>query len=70
MNLTGVQLFPPFDAQPAFDFDLTGLAARLYLRPNWAGHGKVLRDDFDPTRLEEAAERHNQACEDCKYRTD
>ena len=57
-------------AQPAFDFDLHGLASRHYLIPNWRGQGKVLRDDFDPKDLESAAERHNRVCtDDCAYPT-
>lgn len=54
-------------AQPTFDFDLQGLAARLYLRRDW-DHAEVLRDDFDRAELEAASERHNVTCvRGCRY---
>jgi spermidine synthase len=57
-------------AQPHFDFDLLGLAARGYMRRDWESDAKVLRDDFRPAELEDAARRHNQTCiRDCKYET-
>ncbi len=57
-------------AQPAFDFDLRGLASRQYQLPNWQGRGRVLKDDFDPKDLESAADRHNKSCTDnCVYPT-
>jgi spermidine synthase len=56
--------------QPAFDFDLEGLAARLVLDPSVPKGGRVLSDDFDPRELGEAAARHNESCrEDCAYPT-
>lgn len=57
-------------AQPAFDFDLTGLAARWYLGEDWDRNGaQVLRDDFTPEQLEQGIDRHNESCrgEDCDY---
>jgi spermidine synthase len=50
-------------AQPAFDFDLPGLAARWYLTCDWDdAAGQVLRDDFSATELERGIERHNEGC--------
>jgi spermidine synthase len=55
-------------AQPTFDFDLQGLAARLYLRRDWDA-AEVLRDDFDKAELKAATERHNETCvKGCRYR--
>jgi len=57
-------------AQPAFDFDLPGLAARWYLTVDWdAEAGQVLYDDFSPQELERGIERHNERCvgKDCEY---
>lgn len=57
-------------AQPAFDFDLQGLAARWYLGVDWDERGvQVLHDDFDPKDLEQGIERHNERCvgKDCEY---
>jgi spermidine synthase len=45
-----------------FDFDIMGLAARYYQRCDWETNSAVLRDDFDPAQLEDAAERHNKTC--------
>ena len=54
-------------AQPTFDFDLQGLAARLYLRRDWDS-AEVLRDDFDRAELKAASERHNETCvKGCRY---
>ena len=54
-------------AQPTFDFDLHGLAARLYLRRDW-DTAEVLRDDFDRGELKAATERHNETCvKGCRY---
>lgn len=54
-------------AQPTFDFDLQGLAARLYLRRDWDA-AEVLRDDFDKAELKAATERHNETCvKGCRY---
>lgn len=54
-------------AQPTFDFDLQGLAARLYLRRDW-DPAEVLRDDFDRDELKAATERHNETCvKGCRY---
>lgn len=57
-------------AQPAFDFDLTGVAARWYLARDWDEQGaQVLHDDFEPGQLERGVERHNERCKgkDCEY---
>jgi spermidine synthase len=54
-------------AQPMFDFDLLGLASRLYLRRDWEA-AEVLRDDFNNSDLKAAAERHNETCvKGCRY---
>ena len=54
-------------AQPQFDVDLLGLAARYYLRRDWE-KAEVLRDDF-PEGLAAAAERNNGSClRGCTYR--
>ena len=54
-------------AQPTFDFDLLGLAARLYLRRDWDS-AEVLRDDFNKDDLKAASERHNETCvKGCRY---
>ncbi len=54
-------------AQPTFDFDLMGLAARLYLRRDWDA-ADILRDDFKPDELRAASERHNETCvKGCRY---
>ncbi len=54
-------------AQPTFDFDLLGLAARLYLRRDW-DPAEVLRDDFNKDELKAASERHNETCvKGCRY---
>ncbi len=56
-------------AQPGFDFDLLGLAARLYLRRDWPADTPVLRDDFRPDALDTAVLRHNDTCiHGCRYR--
>lgn len=56
--------------QSSFDFDLSSLAARYYLRRDWESDGEVLRDDFPPAELERGTERHNETCiRDCKYQT-
>lgn len=57
-------------AQPAFDFDLPGLAARWYLTSDWDDEaGQVLHDDFSPRELERGIERHNERCpgKGCNY---
>lgn len=57
-------------AQPAFDFDLTGVAARWYLGRDWDDQGvQVLHDDFEPQDLQRGVERHNERCEGegCDY---
>ncbi|MBK7825192.1 fused MFS/spermidine synthase [Nannocystis sp.] len=55
-------------AQPSFDFDLLGLAARLYLRRDWPADTPVLRDDFRPDALDTAVLRHNETCiHGCRY---
>lgn len=54
-------------AQPQFDFDLHGLAARLYMRRDWE-QVDVLRDDFNREDLKTATERHNETCvKGCRY---
>jgi len=54
-------------AQPTFDFDLMGLAARLYLRRDWEA-ADILRDDFKPGELKAASDRHNETCvKGCRY---
>jgi len=54
-------------AQPTFDFDLLGLAARLYLRRDWEP-ADILRDDFNKDELKAATERHNETCvKGCRY---
>jgi spermidine synthase len=54
-------------AQPTFDFDLLGLAARLYLRRDWDA-AEVLHDDFNKDELKAASERHNETCvKGCRY---
>jgi spermidine synthase len=54
-------------AQPTFDFDLMGLAARLYVRRDWEA-ADTLRDDFKPGELKAASERHNETCvKGCRY---
>jgi spermidine synthase len=56
-------------AQPRFDFDLLGLAARHYLRRDWEP-APLLRDDFRPGDLDAAVERHNTTCiRGCAYPT-
>ncbi len=45
---------------PRFDFDIMGLAARHYLRCDWDISARVLRDDFEASQLEEAAQRYNR----------
>ena len=58
---------PARAAQPSFDFDLLGLAARLYLRRDWDA-ADILRDDFKPAELKAASERHNETCvKGCRY---
>jgi len=53
--------------QPQFDFDLLGLAARLYLRRDWEP-ADVLHDDFNKEDLKTATERHNETCvKGCRY---
>lgn len=47
--------------QPRVDFDLLGLARRCTTERDW-GEAEPLRDDFDPTQLDEAAEQHNRSC--------
>ncbi|MCH9684264.1 MAG: fused MFS/spermidine synthase [Deltaproteobacteria bacterium] len=57
-------------AQPAFDFDMQGLAARWYLGRDWDDNDvRVLHDDFSKTNLEQGIERHNERCvgSDCDY---
>ncbi len=55
-------------AQPCFDIDLLGLAARYYMRCDWEPGALILRDDFKPDELELAAQRHNKTCiRNCKY---
>lgn len=57
-------------AQPAFDFDLVGVAARWYLTRDWDDEGvQVLHDDFSPQELERGIERHNERCvgDGCDY---
>ncbi len=57
-------------AQPHFDFDTLGLAARYYMRRDWESDAQILRDDFEPKELERAVQRHNETCiRDCKYET-
>lgn len=56
-------------AQTSFDFDLLGLAARLYFRRDWPADTSVLRDDFRPEALDTAVLRHNETCiHGCRYR--
>lgn len=52
-----------------FDFDLQGLAGRLYLRRDWDPTADILHDDFPPGETPQGAERHNTRCKgkDCKY---
>ncbi|MFO7565805.1 MAG: fused MFS/spermidine synthase [Enhygromyxa sp.] len=51
-----------------FDFDTHGLAARYYMRTDWDTDASVLTDDFNPTELESAAQRHNTTCiSGCAY---
>ena len=57
-------------AQPAFDFDLLGVAARWYLTCDWDEEGvQVLHDDFSAKELERGIERHNERCvgKGCEY---
>jgi spermidine synthase len=57
-------------AQPAFDFDLEGLAARWYLTCDWDDEaGEVLHDDFSAKELERGIDRHNERCvgKGCDY---
>lgn len=55
------------ELEDKFDFDLLGLAARQYMRRDYA-KVEVLRDDFKPGELEQAVERHNETCiRGCKY---
>ncbi len=57
-------------AQPAFDYDLQGLASRWYLGVDWDDTaGEVLHDDFTPEGLEQGIERHNERCQGstCDY---
>lgn len=57
-------------AQPAFDFDLRGVASRWYLARDWDDRGvQVLHDDFSPQELERGIERHNERCvgKGCDY---
>lgn len=58
--------------QSHFDFDLLGLASRVYLETDWDRTAPVLHDDFPPGETPDGAERHNDRCvgEDCRYRTD
>ncbi|PRQ02755.1 Spermidine synthase [Enhygromyxa salina] len=45
-----------------FDFDILGLTARYYMRTDWDTESSVLTDDFNPSELESAAQRHNTTC--------
>jgi spermidine synthase len=45
-----------------FDFDLLGLAGRLYLETDWDTKAEILRDDFPPGQTPQGAERHNERC--------
>jgi spermidine synthase len=56
----------------AFDFDLMGLAGRLYLETDWDASAEILRDDFPGGETPQGAERHNLRCEGetCAYRID
>lgn len=45
-----------------FDFDILGLCARYYMRSDWDTSVSMLTDDFDPSELESAAQRHNTTC--------
>ena len=58
-------------AQPAFDFDLRGIASRWYLEEDWdTDRAQILHDDFSPEKLEQGIDRHNQICDDgddCEY---
>lgn len=47
--------------QPQVDFDLLGLAHRCVTTPDW-GDAEPLRDDFDPSALDQAADQHNRSC--------
>lgn len=51
-----------------FDFDLMGLAARLMIAPDYDPKAEILRDDFEPSELDEAAGRHNQISDDGRYK--
>ncbi len=52
-----------------FDFDVLGLAARVYFHRDWEPSSVVLEDDFKPADLERAVERHNETCvRNCEYR--
>jgi len=55
---------------PKFGFDLLALAARHYLRTDWSTDAAILRDDFPPEELKQAAARHNETCLfNCAYPT-
>ena len=47
------------EADPLFDFDIKGLAARWYLERDWKA-AEVLTDDFPQGATPAGAERHNQ----------
>jgi hypothetical protein len=34
---------------------------------DWRPDAEVLRDDFKPEELDDAADRHNKPCSDCAY---
>jgi len=51
-----------------FDFDLMGLAARLMIARDFDLRAQILRDDFEPAELNEAASRHNQISDDGRYK--
>lgn len=57
--------------QDAFDFDMLGVASRLYLGQDWNLDAPVLHDDFSAKESAAGAERHNRRClgADCPYDT-
>lgn len=59
-------------ADPLFDFDIMGLAARFYLERDWDAQAAVLSDDFPEGATPKGADRHNSRCvgRGCRYRTD
>ena len=49
-------------ADPLFDFDIMGLAARWYLERDWDAGSAVLRDDLPDGDTPRGADRHDSRC--------